>query len=294
VADEEQWSAISTLATDSLPQSMLTASAAGNTLTAAYFLESGEPSSSLDPLEILSAHLTPPDSDGDGVPNYEDNCPLLSNPGQLNTDALPIDNGPVVAGDDLTNPYGDALGDACDPDDDNDWLSDADEAARGTNRLIRDTDGDLVLDGAEVLLGSNPLSAASKPSSRPPGDKDGDGLPASVEAILGSSDSKFDSDGDGINDGLEVKGWGTSPSLKDTDGDGCADNVEIADVNGDGVVGLMDVLIVAERAARIKDDDFDRDPPWNFSPAFDLTKDGRIDLLDVALVAVNLGKKCGR
>ena len=78
--------------------------------------------------------------------------------------------------------------------------------------------------------------------------------------------------------------------LKDSDGDGCADNVEVADVDGDGVVSLMDVLIVAERAARVKDDDFDRDPPWNFSPAFDFTKDGSIDFLDVAMVAVNLGE----
>ncbi len=38
----------------------------------------------------------PPDGDGDGTPDANDNCPLLSNPGQANAD-------------------GDALGDACDP-----------------------------------------------------------------------------------------------------------------------------------------------------------------------------------
>ncbi len=45
------------------------------------------------------------DSDGDGIPNFQDNCPLVPNVDQVNTD-------------------GDPMGDACDPDDDNDGILD--------------------------------------------------------------------------------------------------------------------------------------------------------------------------
>ena len=72
------------------------------------------------------------DSDGDGVPDSVDNCPSVFNPGQENSDSGrppsgtgSIDNGPGIAGDDATIPNGDTMGDACDPDSDNDGLPDA-------------------------------------------------------------------------------------------------------------------------------------------------------------------------
>ncbi len=246
----------------------------------------------------------PNDADCDGVPDPFDNCPNVPNPGQLNTDAKPIDNGPVVAGDDLTVPNADLLGDACDADDDNDWMPDTGTNSLGvpgedvgcisgpTNPKLMDTDGDTVVDGAECLLRSNPNNPLSKPSTYPPNDSDGDGLPASIEALFGSDPNNSDTDGDGIDDGIEVKGWGTSPILKDSDFDGCNDNVEIADVDGDRKVAVGDLYIIAVRAAKVQDDDFDTDPPWDFSPAFDLTKDGKIMVGDVYLVAVNSGKSC--
>lgn len=49
------------------------------------------------------------DTDGDGVKNSEDNCPLVSNADQENYD-------------------GDSQGDACDPDDDNDGILDEEDA----------------------------------------------------------------------------------------------------------------------------------------------------------------------
>jgi hypothetical protein len=57
------------------------------------------------------------DTDADGLANTVDNCPTVANPDQLNTD-------------------GDALGNACDPDDDNDGFSDVVETSAGTSALL--------------------------------------------------------------------------------------------------------------------------------------------------------------
>jgi hypothetical protein len=71
------------------------------------------------------------DDDADGDLNSADNCPATANPDQANGD-------------------GDAPGDACDEDDDNDGVSDAGEAAFGMNPGSGDSDGDGVADGADL------------------------------------------------------------------------------------------------------------------------------------------------
>jgi len=85
----------------------------------------------------------------DGV----DNCPEVNNPLQENFD-------------------GDALGDACDPDDDNDGLLDEVETGTqvfvspsdtGTDPLNPDSDGDGVSDGDEVAAGTDPNSGSGPP-----------------------------------------------------------------------------------------------------------------------------------
>ncbi len=236
------------------------------------------------------------DSDGDTIIDTLDNCPLVANPDQTNTDAKSIDNGPVVAGDDITVPNGDSLGDACDTDDDNDWFSDAFEAvgcgSGPTNPLLQDTDGDRVVDGAECLLGSNPNNPNSKPSCVGIVDNDRDCLSAEVEAIFGSSDDMRDTDGDGISDGVEVKGWGTSPTVKNSDGDVCDDDKEIVEINGDGVVNALDEARVAQRVNNAQDDDPNDGNPipdldMQVNPAFDINKDGVMNALDPALVVLN-------
>jgi hypothetical protein len=250
-----------------------------------------------DHFEPYAAHVYKfyKDSDADGVPDSSDNCPYVYNPDQLNTDAKPIDNGPGVPGDDYTVPTSDKLGDACNPDIDNDWMlntgtnptlgipgEDVGCGSGPTNPLVMDTDGDTVVDGAECLLGSDPNDPLSKPSLAPPNDSDGDGLPDNVEALFGSDPHKADTDGDTIPDGVEVKGWGTSPTLKDTNGNGCDDGLEIADVNGDYAVNVTDLLWVAYAVGG--------QHPYNAD--LDMDKDGSITVSDLMLVAQQLGKSC--
>lgn len=84
-------------------------------------------------------------NDGDGVCDPFDNCPFVANADQLDTD-------------------GDTQGDACDTDDDEDGLTDTEEAALGTDPLLADTDGDGFSDGVELDAGSDPLDANDTPA----------------------------------------------------------------------------------------------------------------------------------
>jgi hypothetical protein len=84
------------------------------------------------------------DADGDGVPNGRDNCPAVASPNQADLE-------------------GDGQGDACDADDDGDGLTDAEEAAIGTNPRAADSDGDGFGDAADRC----PRDAASGPAGCP-------------------------------------------------------------------------------------------------------------------------------
>ncbi len=225
------------------------------------------------------------DSDGDHVIDTVDNCPGVANNDQANHDRDLVDLSAYgKTFNDITWPDSDTSGDACDDDDDNDGMADAVELAgtacggNSTDPLLRDTDGDNALDGAECVLGSSPLSAASRPP-KPAVDGDRDGLSDAAETSLGTSPLRSDTDGDTIPDGVEVKGYNSDPLSLDTDQDGCEDRREIASVNQDRKVNVFDFALVAQAAGSMT---------MYYAP-FDLTRDGSVNVLDLLLMSKQLG-----
>jgi len=239
------------------------------------------------------------DIDGDGVPDIADNCPSQANASQANNDRNFIGLAPWGKPfDDLTLVNSDATGDACDPNDDNDGLTDAQEAGLGpggayhglcqqatasTDPARGDTDGDRVLDGAECALGTDPTNAASVPPPLPPvaDDPDRDGLTSGFELVIGTNPSVRDTDGDGFPDGLEYRYLGSSPLTTNTDGDVCDDGREVTSVNSDLVVTAADLGLVAAA--------FGPSTSTKYVPDFDITRDGVISAADLGFVAAKFG-----
>jgi hypothetical protein len=234
------------------------------------------PTPTATPTSTATPTATPiPDTDGDGVPDGVDNCSLVPNPDQFNTDSAGIPNGVDIAGAFRANPDKDGEGDACDLDDDNDGpdgndgLYEDTEEATGcgfgpTDPLNKDTDGDRAIDGYECKMGTDPNNPADKPHCT----------------------SSIDTDGDGFSDCVEELGYGMSPNSTDTDGDssgndGCQDDKQIVDVNGDGQANILDVVAVARIA--LTSGPFD---PISQAAA-DMDKNGANNILDVLLAARN-------
>jgi hypothetical protein len=192
------------------------------------------------------------------------------NASQANTDGNFIDNTPPAPQDDKTWPNSDALGDACDADDDNDGISDADEitgaacAGKISDPLDADTDNDRALDGPECVLGTDPTSSASKPT----------------QAMCGAN---VDSDSDRLKDWTEFCGYNTSNASTDSDGDmaldGAKDGCEAASLNGDRVVNSGDQLLMVIEILR------------ELSPSlrlvsYDINKDGAVNSGDQLMLAL--------
>ncbi|MGD0116387.1 MAG: hypothetical protein ABSC13_10395, partial [Dehalococcoidia bacterium] len=124
---------------------------------------------------------------GDNTDKSMDNCPTVPNAdglggnSQKNTDGHHRAVGSTIPAGKASNPNKDKIGDACDPDNDNDGLPDAVETVMGTTPIgtvagcnpatdsnclpSYDTNGNHCVDGSEVLLGGNPLGTAKCPGS---------------------------------------------------------------------------------------------------------------------------------
>ncbi len=183
----------------------------------------------LDPCDPISSPTC--DSDGDGVPN-DDEDDAGTDPNNPDTDGDGVTDGEEINGtDDPTTPYvptgtSDPL-DPCDPlaspacDSDGDGVDNGDEATNGTDPNNPDTDGDGVTDGEEIngtddpstpyvpTGTSDPLDPCDPiegPDCNENGDDDGDGVPNSVEEENGTDPNDPDTDGDGVTDSEEIYG----------------------------------------------------------------------------------------
>jgi hypothetical protein len=136
-----------------------------------YMLEAWQNTGMAAPHTIATAIWYNPDTDSDGVPNDEDNCPYVPNPGQSNCDS-------------------DELGDACDPD-----FNDADGDGIDDNcdTCPNDPDNDIDNDGICGDVDPCPNDADN--------DADNDGHCADEDNCPSNCNTEqSDHDGDGIGD----------------------------------------------------------------------------------------------
>ena len=172
------------------------------------------------------------DADGDGASDRLDNCPTEHNPSQADYDL-------------------DAVGDACDADDDNDGIGDLEDmicpfsvSSSFVSTILTDHDNDGCEDDTEDL------------------DDDNDGVldvvdqctPPQANSILGTAlfpewsdhdqdgchdEEDNDVDDDGVPNGVDFCEYGEvqwqSTALNDFDSDGCRDSTEDLDDDNDGV-----------------------------------------------------------
>jgi hypothetical protein len=130
----------------------------------------------------------------------------------------------------VVNPYDASYGGSSDvyviqfenvSDYDGDGLCDNDEVTAGTNKLLWDTDSDLIPDGWEVFYGLDPTVNDSL------NDPDADSLTNYDEYLLGTDIFNNDTDSDLLTDGLEVLTHSTDPLNPDTDSDSISDGLEV-------------------------------------------------------------------
>jgi len=244
-----------------------------DTLTLGLFRNGGATTSTID---VPSPGGPPPDTDGDGILDPNDNCPTIANPGQENNDndaqgdvcdadddndfrPDTSDNCPLVANPSQENFDGDAEGDACDLDDDNDGTDDVSDGCPldpqktapggcGCGTPDTDSDGDGALDCVDGCPDDpNKTSAGTCGCGISEVDADADGTPDCVDGcpgdpnkiapgVCGCGIAETDTDADGAPDCVD--GCPSDPAKTAPGACGCG--VSDADADGDAVIDCND------------------------------------------------------
>jgi streptogramin lyase len=179
------------------------------------------------------------DADDDGIPNRADNCPLIANPDQRDTD-------------------GDGRGDVCDAfpldahetrDTDGDGIGDnRDSCPVIANPDQRDTDGDGVGDVCDVCPTGGADTDGDGVCDPVDPDDDNDGVVDEADncpLIANADQSDFEGGGgDGVGNACDNCPYWPNADQTDTDRDGRGDACECTDANGDGRNTVSDVVAI--------------------------------------------------
>ena len=223
------------------------------------------------------------DKDNDGIYDFKDNCPSISNPDQIDSDNDKIgnacDNCPYVYNPEQADMNSNGIGDLCDPDIDGDGkLNENDNCPLKYNPDQADIDKNDIGDVCEVLPYQVFLDVDNDGINETAINENNitdDGFEVYLDPNLNSRAMPLDGDGDGMTDWLiDIIPFGIYDKYWDPD-DGIltklnkTDNLYYIDTNGDG---KADIIYSSTKDAFVKRLDVDSDS--KLENAYDTNLDG--------------------